>query len=167
MLPIIIENIHLPEKHNFLRINLKKARGDHLNRNLYEAIIKLCFEYNYKQQTWLLKHDDFCFILQPYFRICCLEYRKNIINMIRNTVVSAFIGKKITSKSCEFDKLYKLLLTEFILKELQQSGPDCPSPDLTNDIIMNVYFVIDYTVINMREDWMHLYAYLLRLNGIL
>ncbi len=38
--------------------------------------------------------------------------------MIRNTVVSAFIGKKITSKSSEFDKLYKLLLTEFILKEL-------------------------------------------------
>jgi hypothetical protein len=30
-----------------------------------------------------------------------------------------------------------------------------------------VYFIIDYIVINMREDWFHLYMYLLRLNGIL
>jgi hypothetical protein len=38
--------------------------------------------------------------------------------MIRNTVVIAFNGKKISSHSNNFDKLYKLLLTEFILKEL-------------------------------------------------
>ena len=39
--------------------------------------------------------------------------------------------------------------------------------NLTNDIILNVYFVIDYTVINMREDWVHLYVYMLQLIGIM
>lgn len=39
--------------------------------------------------------------------------------------------------------------------------------NLSNDIILNFYFVIDYTVISMREDWLNLYMYLLRLSGIM
>jgi hypothetical protein len=39
--------------------------------------------------------------------------------------------------------------------------------NLSNDIILNFYFVIDYTVISMREDWLHLYMYLLKLSGIM
>ena len=63
-----------------------------------------------------------------------------------------------------------MLLTEFVLKELEPAGPEEAASvptDLSNDVIRNVYFIIDYTVINMREDWYHLYIYLLRLIGLL
>lgn len=82
--------------------------------------------------------------------------------MLRNTVVINCNNRKQIS----FDKLYKLLLTEFVLKEIEQTE-DVPVSDLTNDIIRNVYFIVDYTVINMRENWIHLYVYLLRLGGIM
>ena len=89
--------------------------------------------------------------------------------MFRNTIVLAFHDKQIHYKAEQFNKLYKLLLTEFVLKELEPTEPEEMSsvPDLSNDVIRNVYFIIDYTVINMREDWYHLYIYLLRLLGLL
>ena len=86
--------------------------------------------------------------------------------MIRNTIVLSFAGKKISSAENQFDKLYKLLLNEFILKELD-SSEDQQANTLSSEIIRNIYFIVDYTVINMREDWLHLYVYLLRLTGIM
>lgn len=86
--------------------------------------------------------------------------------MIRNTIVLSFTGKKISSAENQFDKLYKLLLNEFILKELD-SSEDQQANTLSSEIIRNIYFIVDYTVINMREDWLHLYVYLLRLTGIM
>lgn len=86
--------------------------------------------------------------------------------MLRNTVVITFNNRKMSCFSNNFDKLYKLLLTEFVLKEIEQAE-ELPVSDLTNDIIRNVYFIVDYTVINMRENWIHLYMYLLRLSGIM
>lgn len=69
--------------------------------------------------------------------------------MLRNTVVINCNNRKVSSLPNSFDKLYKLLLTEFVLKEIEQAE-EVPVSDLTNDIIRNVYFIVDYTVINMR-----------------
>lgn len=106
-------------------------------------------------------------ILQPYFKICCLAYRKNIINMIRNTVILAAHGKSILDNLTKFDRLYKLLLNEFVLKELEPDSPDYMPTEQTNYIIRNVYFVIDYMIMGIRNDWGHLYLYLLRLIALL
>jgi hypothetical protein len=38
--------------------------------------------------------------------------------MIRNTVILAAHGKSILDNLTKFDRLYKLLLNEFVLKEL-------------------------------------------------
>lgn len=44
--------------------------------------------------------------------------------MIRNTVILASNGKSIIDNLTKFDKLYKLLLNEFVLKELDPNSSD-------------------------------------------
>lgn len=108
------------------RLQKKLSRGSPIetHRSLYESIIKLCFYYDKGEEDCLLKHDDYVLILQPYFKLCCVSYRKNIINMIRNTVILAANGKSILDNLTKFDRLYKLLINEFVLRELEPDSPD-------------------------------------------
>jgi hypothetical protein len=87
--------------------------------------------------------------------------------MIRNTVILAAHGKSILDNLTKFDRLYKLLLNEFVLKELEPDSPDYLPTEQTNYIIRNVYFVIDYMIMGIRNHWGHLYLYLLRLMALL
>lgn len=84
----------------------------------------MCFYFDKTEEDCLLKDDEYVLILQPYFKLCCLNYRRNIINMIRNTVILASHGKSILDNLTKFDRLYKLLLNEFVLKELEPDSPD-------------------------------------------
>jgi hypothetical protein len=151
------------------RLQRKLHRGSPMesHRGLYESIIKLCFYFDRAEEDCLLKEDEYVLILQPYFKLCCLAYRRNIINMIRNTVILAAHGKSILDNLAKFDRLYKLLLNEFVLRELEPDSPDYFPTEQTNYIIRNVYFVIDYMIMGIRNDWGHLYLYLLRLLGLL
>ena len=87
--------------------------------------------------------------------------------MIRNTVILAANGKSILDNLTKFDRLYKLLINEFVLRELEPDSPDYSPTEETNYIIRNVYFVIDYMIMGIRNDWGHLYHYLLRILGLL
>lgn len=67
----------------------------------------------------------------------------------------------------KFDKLYKFILSEFILKDLDPDFPDYHPTEQTNYIIRNVYFIIDYMIIGIKNDWSNLYIYILRIVGLL
>ena len=79
------------------RPSKKLSRGSSVenSKGLYEAIINLCFYYDGAEFSYLLKEDEYVLILQPYFKVCCLAFRKNIIEMIRNTVILASKGKSL------------------------------------------------------------------------
>lgn len=80
---------------------------------LFETIVDICFQKKYVDGVaeFFLKNDSYIVIIQPYYKMCSQKYKKNIIDMIRNTVLLTCKNEETISKIDYFDRLFKFLLT--------------------------------------------------------
>lgn len=75
----------------------------------------------------MLIDDDCTKVINPYFKICCPKFKVKLIEIIRATVLVKSKLEKLPPKMeglAKFDRVYRFILSEFILKELDPDDPE-------------------------------------------